>query len=132
MSPVGENPKSHESAGDSAALSRDVLAKLRERAEHGVRALDPAITLRLVAQAERALPPEKSSVVYQVLAPVKRADGYCTTDCVYDLNGVCERCGCFDPARFLLLEMPTEAQDKARAGFQTLVDAGIDVQVRRV
>ena len=69
-----------------------------------------------------------ATVAYQFLGPVKRAAGYCAAECDFDVNGVCRRCECLDPARFVVLEYPTEEQDKDRQLVERLQAAGIEVR----
>lgn len=64
---------------------------------------------------------------YQFLGPVARGRGYCTTVCDYDANGVCSRCECLDPARFVVIEYPTREQDEQRQMVERLQDAGVEV-----
>jgi predicted Fe-S protein YdhL (DUF1289 family) len=109
-------------------LSRDVLAKLRERFEGGQRALDPAIALRLIAQVERAVP-APNVAAYQFLCPIRRAAGYCTAKCDYDVNGVCRNCDCLDPERFVVMEYPTKEQDEALRLATRVQESGASLSV---
>ena len=68
-----------------------------------------------------------ATVHYQVLMPIQRADGYCVYACDYDPNGVCRMCRCLDPSRFVVVEFPTQEQDKQRQIVERMIAAGITV-----
>ena len=68
-------------------------------------------------------------VAYRFFGPVSRGRGWCTAACDYDVNGVCRKCECLDPERFVVTEYPTKEQDAERREIERLLAAGIDVRL---
>lgn len=71
---------------------------------------------------------DANEVVYRFMGPIKRGAGWCSAKCDYDVNGVCCRCECLDPERFIVLEYPTKQQDEERQLVERLQSAGIEVR----
>lgn len=96
---------------------------------------DPAVTVSPASvpdklpvgrpvRAETDMPP----AVYQYVGPIRRAPGYCVTECDYDDDGACRKCGVLNPTRFIVLEYPTLEEDARRKMLARLEAAGIEVR----